>query len=369
MSTPISGSTVAGLLGAVNPQDQSANANRTKTRQAGTTSDAGSLAAAALAAAMQAATSVGQLAHAFGQAAQGASTVDPSTGLREISSSSSAQLGSALDQFLVQSGFSQQQADAASQSFVEQLQKGGPVDLNASFDESTTVATSMSSSYGSTTMSASSVAVNERSGSVSIDFDPTSGKLSISLKEQQISSVTSVTEISGPGAAALPILALQTPNGLLNLLPGQAGRNNGDGKDVTNDQNPATLPAGSGNTASANANDATSVLSQLLAALTRPTLHGTEDASNRLSQANKNKGSGSADGADGTDGTDSADETSGAASSADQSADEAVSVSIGFTQTLSISLLDLNGHGTSLFRRPDGNTGAMSFEPTHVVAA
>jgi hypothetical protein len=366
MSTPISGSTVAGLLGALNPQDQSANANRTKTSQAGTTSDAGSLAAAALAAAMQAATSVGQLAQAFGQAAQGASTVDPSTGLREISSSSSTQLGSALDQFLLQNGFSQQQADAASKSFVQQLQQGGPVDLNASFDESTTVATSMSSSYGSTTMSASSVAVNERSGSVSIDFDPNSGKLSISLKEQQVSSITSVTEMSGPAAAALPILALQTPNGLLNLLPGQAGRNNGDGKDATNDQNPGTLPAGSSNAASANANDAASMLSQLLAALTRPTLHGTEDASNRLSQANKNKGSG---GVDGTDSADSTDATSGASSSADQSADEAISVTIGFTQTLSISLLDLNGHGTTIFRRPDGNTGAMSFEPTHVVAS
>jgi hypothetical protein len=362
MSTPISGSTVAGLLGALNPQDQSANANRTKTSQAGTTSDAGSLAAAALAAAMQAATSVGQLAQAFGQAAQSATTVDPSTGLREVSATSSAQLGSALDQFLVQNGFSQQQADAASKSFVEQLQKGGPVDLNASFDESTTVATALSSSYGSTTMSASSVAVNERSGSVAIDFDPATGKLSISLKEQQISSVTSVTEISGPGAAALPILALQAPNGLLNLLPGQAGRDNGEGKDATNEQNPNAL-----NNITASANDAAQILSQLLAALARPTLHGTDEASNRLSQANKDNGSG-ADGTGSVDGAGSADETNNAASAADQSADEAISVTIGFTQTLSISLLDLNGHGTTIFRRPDGNTGAMSFEPTHVVA-
>ncbi|WP_459711925.1 hypothetical protein [Paraburkholderia sp. 2C] len=363
MSTPISGNTVAGLLGALNPQTQSANANRTRSSQTGTASDAGSLAAAALAAAMQAAASVTQLAQAFGQAAQGASTVDPSTGLREVSATSSAQLGSALDQFLVQSGFSQQQADAASQSFVEELQKGGPVDLNASFDESTTVAMAMSASYGSTTMSASSVAVNERSGSVSIDFDPTSGKLSISLKEQQISSVTSVTEISGPGATALPILALQAPNGILNLLPGQAGHGNGDGEDATNDQNPATPPAGS-NGSIASANDAAQILSQLLAALAHPTLHGTEDASNRLSQVNKNKDSGTAS----ADGADSADETNNAAAAADQGSDEPVSVTIGFTQTLSISLLDLSGHGTTIFRRPDGNTGAMSFEPTHVVA-
>ncbi|WP_156883784.1 hypothetical protein [Paraburkholderia sp. SOS3] len=365
MSTPISGSTVPGLLGALDPQDQSANANRTKASQAGTASDAGSLAAAALAAAMQAAASVGQLAQAFGQAAQGATTVDPSTGLREVSATSNAQLGSALDQFLVQNGFSQQQADAASKSFVEQLQKGGPVDLNASFDESTTVATAVSSSYGSTTMSASSVAVNERSGSVSIDFDPTTGKLSISLKEQQISSVTSVTEISGPGAAALPILALQAPTGILNLLPGHAGRGNGDGNDATNDQNPATLPTGANNST---ANEAAQVLSQLLAALARPTLHGTEDASNRLSQANRDKGSGTGS-ADGADGANGAGETNDAPSSAGQAADEAISVTIGFTQAVSISLLDLNGHGTTIFRRPDGNTGAMSFEPTHVVAS
>jgi hypothetical protein len=181
MSTPISGTDGAGLLGALtNPQTASASANKAKASQTGPTTDGTSQAAAMLNAGLQpqaATSSVNQLSQAFDRAMLTATTVDPSTGVREVSASSATQLGTSLDSFLQQSGFSQQQADAASKAFVAALAQGGPVDLNASYDDATALGTSMTATYGSQTMSASSVALTERSGSVSIQFDPTTGKL------------------------------------------------------------------------------------------------------------------------------------------------------------------------------------------------
>ncbi len=380
MSTPISGSSNAGLSGALISPVASGSAGHTKSRQTGALPDAGNLAAEALAAAMQAANSVSQLASAFGQALQGTTTVDPSTGVSEVSASASSQLSSALDSFLVQSGFSQQQADAAATGFAAQLAAGGPIDLNASFDDTTTLATSMSATYGSQTMSASSVAVNERSGSVAIEFDPKSGKLSISLQEQQVASVTSVMEVSGPSPSAmlslvpvnvlsllpaeaqqnnlLNMLPAQAQNNLLNLLPGGAQNNDADSNDADGNDTATAPSAPDAASASAPASDANSVLSGLIAGLSRPTLHGTQDALDLLNRTAKAAQPGG-----------EAASGSGAAADGTQDQDAApVSVTIGFTQTLSISLLDLNGHGTTLFKRPDGSTGAMSFEPTHIEA-
>lgn len=351
-----------GSLIPTNPSDSSANAHRTRSSQAGTLADPGSQLAASLAAALQAqVASVGQLMQAFGQAVQSATTVDPSTGVREVSAAASTQLGFALNGFLVQNGFSQQQADAATKDFVAELAKGGPVDLNASFDESVSVASSMSASYGSTTMSASSVAVNERSGSVAIEFDATTGKISISLKEQQISAITTVTQISGPAAFTLPMLALPQPqqDGILSLLPGQGHNKNGNGasNDASTDQN-AAAQSGAANDKTASS-DANSTLSALLAGLSQPTLHSTQEALDLLGQMIKAVQPGNVAG-DANGGAATADGTQGESSSG------GFSVTIGFTQTLSISLRDLKGHGATLFKRPDGSTGAMSFEPTHV---
>lgn len=44
------------------------------------------------------------------------------------------------------------------------------------------------------------------------------------------------------------------------------------------------------------------------------------------------------------------------------------SLQISFTQTLSIQQLDLNGYGSTLYQRPDGNLGQVSTQPTHVTA-
>ncbi|WP_233829520.1 hypothetical protein [Paraburkholderia sp. ZP32-5] len=308
MSTSISGTSSAGLLGALLPYNAPVNAGRT--------AQTGSLSLDALTAdatnqAIQAAASVSQLAQAFMQAAQSATSVDPTTGQHEMSTSASSQLSNALGQFLVQSGLSQQQADAATQGFIAQLDKGGPVDLQAS---SSSVASLAAVSYSSQAMSASTVAVVQRSGSVSIDFDPDTG--SVSITEQQ-TALTSVATVASTGAQSGDDSA------------GQVGG------------------AGGGNSS----NDANDLLGSVLAGLSEPTLHGTQQALDLLKQMTEN-----------------ARQQDGADAASGQSAGTPSTATIGFTQPMSVAFHDLSGHGTTLFKRPDGSTGAMSFEPLHVEA-
>ncbi|WP_233831810.1 hypothetical protein [Paraburkholderia sp. ZP32-5] len=354
MSTPISGNNVLGLLSVPNSQDPSVSQGQSQSSQVGATPDASLSLSSMQVVASRAEVNVGLLAQEFAQAANGATTVDPSTGMSEVSATARTQLSSTLNTLLVQSGFSQSQADAATKSFADELSQGGAVDLNASFDESTTVASSMSTSYGtgygSRTMSISTVAVNERSGSVAIDFDPSSGKLSISLAQGQVQTVTSTTEILRP-AAAVP----STSGGGLPASGDQAG----DSNDAKKQQNSAgSLDGSSG---------ANSLLSELIAGLGQPKLHGSQEALELLKGVTKGAQAGNANATTGAgDATSAA--TTNTTGTTSPSADAPVSVTIGFTQALSISLLDLNGHGTTLFKRPDGDTAAMSFEPTHIEA-
>jgi hypothetical protein len=354
MSTPISGNNILGLLSVPNSQGTSVSQGQTTSNQVGATPDASLSLSSMQVVASRAEVNVGLLAQEFAQAANSATTVDPSTGLSEVSATARTQLSSTLNTLLVQSGFSQSQADAATKSFADELAQGGTVDLDASFDESTTVASSMSTSYGtdygSRTMSISTVAVNERSGSVAIEFDPTSGKLSISLAEGQVQSVTSTTEILRP-AAALPSILPTSAGGL-----SAGGDQGGDSTDAKKKQNSAGSLDGS--------SDANSLLSGLIARLGQPTLHGSQEALQLLKGVTKGVQPGNANAT-----TSAGDASSaGTTSTRSPSVDAPVSVTIGFTQALSISLLDLNGHGTTLFKRPDGDTAAMSFEPTHIEA-
>jgi hypothetical protein len=346
MSTPISSSSSsAGLQGTPISPATSGSASPTKSSQLKLLSGTTTLLPEAMLASLQAAASVSQLELAFGQVMKNATPVDPSTGKQEVSASADSQLSAALNSFLVQSGFSQQQADAASTGFAAQLAKGGPVDLNASFDETSTIASSMSASYGSLTMSASSVAVNERSGSVSIEFDPTTGSLSISLGEQQTSTTQSITETTGPA----PLLAL-SPTNMAAMLAGQGQDSNADGNGTLNDQRLAAAP--NHTAASSNSNNS---VQGMIAELGLPKLLGLQEALDSLSRMAKAAQPDVA-------------ATTSSSTPADLSQDQPAAATIGFTQPLSIAMHDLNGHGTTLFKRPDGSTGAMSFEPTNVVA-
>ena len=62
-----------------------------------------------------------QLTASLAKLLQSATSVDPATGAREINAGVGQALGAQLGQLFTQSGFSQTEADAASQSLVEQF--------------------------------------------------------------------------------------------------------------------------------------------------------------------------------------------------------------------------------------------------------
>lgn len=284
---------------------------------------------------------ISQFEAALGQILQSATTVDPATGHREMTATADRELSGALQNLLVESGFPAQQAQAVSANFGEQLAKGGSISLNASFAatsaESFTVIgfskafignIAVSAGYG-TTLSASSSIVNARAGSVSITFDPDSGALSVSLENQRLS-------------ASSAVIYAATPGGLDTSLPP------GNTTTVGRDQNPDGTN-----------DDGGSRLRGLIAGLGHPTLHGVSTALDLLRLAA------------------SAAQTENAAKDAGAKPGDRVpnrnhatpaTVTVGFTQPLSIASHGVNGDRATLFKRPDGSTGVVSFGPVNVEA-
>src|ERR1700709_397609 len=74
-----------------------------------------------------AATGTGQLAVAFASAIQAATTVDPTTGQRELKDGAGDKLTSAISALLVQNGFSADQAGAAAANLKSELANGDPL--------------------------------------------------------------------------------------------------------------------------------------------------------------------------------------------------------------------------------------------------
>ena len=290
---------------------------------------------------MVATANVSQFEAAFGQILQTATTVDPATGHREMTSTANSELSGALQNLLVQSGFSTQQAQQVSASFGEQLAKGGSISLNASFAatsaESFTVSgftqafagnIAVRAGYG-TTLSASGTTVNTRAGSVSITFDPDSGALSVSLENQSMSATSSVIGVATPGVPATSL----PPNNTTT---------------VGQDQNPHGTHS-----------DAGSHLHGLIAGLGHPTLHGVSSALDLLRVA---ANAAQTDNAAKDAGAEPADRVR------NRNHAKPVTVTVGFTQPLSIASHGANGNRATLFKRPDGSTGAVSFGPMKVEA-
>jgi hypothetical protein len=352
MSSPTSSTTDTRLPGLQSISPTSVNAGRKSSQSAGLEigqADTGQMQQVqqnfamlqAVALPMVATSNVSQFEAAFGQILQTATTVDPATGQREMTATADSELSGALQNLLVESGFTAQQAEAASASFGEQLAKGGSVSLNASFAATSTESFKVSgftqafagnivvSAGFGTTLSASGTIVNSRAGSVSITFDPDSGALSVSLENQSVSATSSVIEVATPGAPA-------------TSLP------SGDTTTVGRNQNPESTN-----------DDKGSRLRGLIAGLGHPTLLGVSTALDLLRVAA------------------SAAQTENPAK--DAGAEHAVrlrnpnhakpaTVTVGFTQPLSIVSHGVNGDRATLFRRPDGSSGVVSFGPMNVEA-
>ena len=123
---------------------------------------------------------------------QSATSVDPATGTREINANVGQALGTQLGQWLAQSGFSQADAVAASQSLLNQLgstsQSSSPiaVSITGSAKTAGNYTGALSGGQENSTWSAQSTTA------LSISFDASSGNLSVKLDQHQISA-TSIT--------------------------------------------------------------------------------------------------------------------------------------------------------------------------------
>ncbi|MFC0398021.1 hypothetical protein [Paraburkholderia rhizosphaerae] len=282
---------------------------------------------------------VNQFEAAFEQVMKTATTVDPATGHREMTATADSKLSDALQNLLLASGFTEQQAQAASASFAEQLAKGGSISLSASFAATSTNTVTVSgfskaiignvvlSAGNGTTMSASVTSVVTRAGSVSITFDPDSGALSVSLESHTVSAGSSIF-----AAATLDTRATSLPPGNTTTV-GQ--HPNSDGTNDDKDSHLRGLIAGLANPALHDASTALDLLR--IAASAAQTKNAAKDA-----------------------GTEPGDRVRNHA--------KPVTVTVGFTQPLSIASHGENGNRAALFKRPDGSTGVVSFSPVNVEA-
>jgi hypothetical protein len=178
-----------------------------------------------------AATTTGQFTLEFAQALQSATTVDPSTGHREILAGASAQLVTTLNALLVQNGFTSAQAAAATSSLPAQLAQGGQINLSASFDQSTSNSQSIAIAYAQQSRSVNATSTLERAGSVSIGINLDTGSLNVSLNEADTSTYHAVGQINGVGTLTTPLASLLLlpstvpANGSQNSTPGTAESN------------------------------------------------------------------------------------------------------------------------------------------------
>lgn len=171
---------------------------------------------------VSAGTAAGELTLQFAQALQSATTVDPSTGQRELASGADAQLTAAFSALLEQNGFSSSQASTAANSLEIQLAQGGQVDLAASYAQTGSVSGSITSAYGTgAASSVSAIASTQRAGSIEIGINLATGELSVDLSSQNISSYQAQGQISGSGNLAGPVAQAL-------VLPGTATQNSGD---------------------------------------------------------------------------------------------------------------------------------------------
>lgn len=171
---------------------------------------------------VSAGTAAGELTLQFAQALQSATTVDPSTGQRELASGADAQLTATFSALLEQNGFSSSQASTAANSLEIQLAQGGQVDLAASYAQTGSVSGSITSAYGTgAASSVSAIASTQRAGSIEIGINLATGELSVDLSSQNISSYQAQGQISGSGNLAGPVAQAL-------VLPGTATQNSGD---------------------------------------------------------------------------------------------------------------------------------------------
>jgi hypothetical protein len=142
---------------------------------------------------------------------QAATSVDPATGLREINAGVGQALGSQLGQLLTQSGFSQADAEAASNSLVSQLasptqsSNGIAISLAGSAKTAGSYVGALSGGVEVSTWSTQSTTA------LSISFDPSSGNLTVKLDDHQLSAASIGWGSAAPGSVSIALTPEELP--------------------------------------------------------------------------------------------------------------------------------------------------------------
>ena len=196
-----------------------------------------------------ASTETGQLALGFAQALDSATTVDQTTGQRELKAGQGDALVAALNSLLMQHGFTQDQATAVTTTLSNELSSGSPLSLSGSFDSLSASSVSATGAYGANGVwTAHSVTQTEMSGTLNLSVDA-SGQLNIALNSQTVSTAKYTGEVKGTGAMSAPVVVIDVPGldgttGSVALTAGSIGATSGSPAFASFDQaNQAALSA------------------------------------------------------------------------------------------------------------------------------
>lgn len=344
-----------------------------------------------------AATSAGQITLTLAQILQSATSVDPSTGHREITDGANAQLTSALSAFLVANGFSEQQAAQGVGGLFGNPSETGEMNLSMMFQDTTSASSSSAEVYAGQSGLTSATVVTERSGSISVGINLDTGQLSVSLTEASASSYGLSAEASSTTAGA----ATASLDGAANVTgePSLSGKDDGPNVGaaspsplseslaysyVMSQQSTASTSSADGQgsaTATSTASGNTSAeynadingepnMAELAApdasqdtnfdlfdwlsanSAPRPFVvdDGVPGAMTRMANSVRQRGENSPE------------------SGVQPTETVPAPVNVGFSQVLSVQQRNLTGHGTTIYKRPDGSVGAITAQPIRVTA-
>lgn len=382
MTTPISNSSVTPFTFATNGGAVSVSSTRAGGGSTQAIVENASVSLDSQLGSVTAQTAAGQLTLTLAQILQSATTVDPSTGHREIADGANQQLATTLSSFLVANGFSEQQAAAGVSGLTAGLSEGGDINFSMAFQDVSSASVTSTEAYAGQSSLTSAAVVNERSGSVSIGIDLDTGQLSVSLTEQSGSTyglVAQTMSATGPTSATLGG-SLDVP-GVVNqpevasgsdpqapATPSPLSESVGYSY-VAAQESTASSSDGEGDTVAASTqsdtatqysevfggeqNDTGLDLFNWLSANSKAKTFHDDDATSRLAHMASLIGQ----------------PEDGAVASEEKSIESAPApVKVGFSQVVSVQQLGVTGHGTTVYQRPDGTVAAMTSQPLDLSA-
>ena len=164
---------------------------------------------------VKASTADAGLTAALAQLIQGATAVDPTTGLREINQGLGTALAGQVSKLLTDSGFSDASAAAASQSLIGQLSSNASKPIALPLESQSQVSGSYSGSLiGGQELTSWNV---QTTTTLNIDFDAANDTLSLSFDQHKVAS-TSV-EWSSPTAGGFSIALTQPELQAISFIP------------------------------------------------------------------------------------------------------------------------------------------------------